>query len=174
MTYNRCVGTRYCANNCPFKVRRFNWFNYNGNSDFTFNPTQDDLGRMVLNPDVVVRSRGVMEKCSMCVQRIQGGKLEAKKAGRKLVDSDVVTACAEACPTNAITFGDVNDIESEVSKLRLQEKDARNYYIMEEQGFKPAVSYLTKVRNIEGEGHSHGGHKEEHSTEAHKEEKAHS
>lgn len=149
MTYNRCVGTRYCANNCPYKVRRFNWFNYNGNSDFTFNPTQDELGRMVLNPDVVVRSRGVMEKCSMCIQRIQAGKLEAKKAERKLIDGEIITACAEACPTNAIVFGDLNDPDSAVSKLRKQEEEGRNYYILEEIGTKPTLSYLTKVRNCE-------------------------
>lgn len=151
MTYNRCVGTRYCANNCPFKVRRFNWFNYNANADFTFNPSQDDLGRMVLNPDVVVRSRGVMEKCSMCVQRIQAGKLEAKKAERKLVDTDVNTACAEACPTNAITFGDLNSEDSAIAKLRVQEKEGRNFFVLEEIGVKPSVSYLTKVRNCEEE-----------------------
>jgi MoCo/4Fe-4S cofactor protein with predicted Tat translocation signal len=170
MTYNRCVGTRYCANNCPYKVRRFNWFNYNGNSDFAFNPTQDDLGRMVLNPDVVVRSRGVMEKCSMCVQRIQAGKLEAKKAERPLVDGDVNTACAEACPTNAIVFGDLNDANSAVSKLRKQEEDGRNYFILEEIGTKPTLSYLTKVRNcettIEDGKHTHEGkHEEEAHTE---------
>lgn len=147
MTYNRCVGTRYCANNCPFKVRRFNWFNYNENSDFSFNPTQDDLGRMVLNPDVVVRSRGVMEKCSMCVQRIQGGKLDAKKAERKLIDGEIKTACQQSCPTNAIFFGDLNDEESAVTKLR--KEDERNYFILEELGVKPTVSYLTKVRNCE-------------------------
>jgi MoCo/4Fe-4S cofactor protein with predicted Tat translocation signal len=178
MAYNRCVGTRYCANNCPFKVRRFNWFNYNENPDFSFNPTQDDLGRMVLNPDVVVRSRGVMEKCSMCVQRIQGGKLEAKKAGRKLVDGDVRMACAQACPTNAIIFGDLNDETSEIAILR--KEDERNYFILEEIGVKPTVSYLTKVRNIEGgeeEGHggheSHEGHEEKHEghEEHHSEEK---
>lgn len=149
MTYNRCVGTRYCANNCPFKVRRFNWFNYNGNADFAFNPTQDDLGRMVLNPDVVVRARGVMEKCSMCIQRIQAGKLEAKKAGRKLVDGDIVSACSEACPTNAILFGDLNDPDSAISKLRKQEENERNYFVLDELGIKPAVSYLTKVRNAD-------------------------
>ncbi|MES2592551.1 MAG: TAT-variant-translocated molybdopterin oxidoreductase [Bacteroidota bacterium] len=149
MTYNRCVGTRYCANNCPYKVRRFNWFNYNENSDYSFNPTQDDIGRMVLNPDVVVRSRGVMEKCSMCVQRIQAGKLDAKKAERKLVDGDINTACAEACPTNAIVFGDVNDADSAISRLRKQEEDGRNYYVLEEIGTKPNISYLTKVRNCE-------------------------
>jgi MoCo/4Fe-4S cofactor protein with predicted Tat translocation signal len=147
MTYNRCVGTRYCANNCPYKVRRFNWFNYNANPDFTFNPSQDDLGRMVLNPDVVVRSRGVMEKCSMCVQRIQGGKLEAKKAERKLKDGEIKTACQQACPTNAIVFGDLNDDSSEVAMLR--KEDERNYYVLEEIGTKPTLSYLTKVRNCE-------------------------
>lgn len=149
MTYNRCVGTRYCANNCPFKVRRFNWFNYNGNSQFAFNPSQDDLGRMVLNPDVVVRSRGVMEKCSMCVQRIQEGKLNAKKEERKLVDSDIKTACQQSCPTNAIYFGDINDENSEISQLRKQEEEGRNYFVLEELGIKPGVSYLTKVRNCE-------------------------
>ncbi|HLC82465.1 MAG TPA: TAT-variant-translocated molybdopterin oxidoreductase [Bacteroidia bacterium] len=158
MAYNRCVGTRYCANNCPFKVRRFNWFNYNENPDYTFNPTQDDLGRMVLNPDVVVRSRGVMEKCSMCIQRIQGGKLEAKKAERKLVDSDIKTACQQSCPTNAIWFGDLNDENSAVTILR--KEDERNYFILEELGIKPTVSYLTKVRNAnesisEGKNHDH-------------------
>jgi Fe-S-cluster-containing dehydrogenase component len=172
MTYNRCVGTRYCANNCPYKVRRFNWFNYNANPDFTFNPTQDDLGRMVLNPDVVVRSRGVMEKCSMCVQRIQGGKLDAKKAERKLKDGEIKTACQQACPTNAIIFGDLNDEESAVTKLR--KEDERNFYVLEEVGTKPTLSYLTKVRNceeaefaMEHKGHEEG-HKEE-TKEAHKE-----
>ena len=149
MTYNRCVGTRYCANNCPYKVRRFNWFNYNENTNYTFNPTQDDLGRMVLNPDVVVRSRGVMEKCTMCVQRIQAGKLEAKKASRTLIDGEVNTACAEACPTSAILFGDLNDDNSAISILRKQEAEQRNYFVLEELGVKPSVSYLTKVRNCE-------------------------
>ncbi len=147
MAYNRCVGTRYCANNCPFKVRRFNWFNYNESPDFKINPTQDDLGRMVLNPDVVVRSRGVMEKCSMCVQRVQAGKLEAKKAERKLADGDIKLACAQSCPTNAILFGDLNDENSAITKLR--KEDERNYFILEELGIKPTVSYLTKVRNCE-------------------------
>jgi molybdopterin-containing oxidoreductase family iron-sulfur binding subunit len=147
MTYNRCVGTRYCANNCPFKVRRFNWFNYNENSNFAFNPTQDDLGRMVLNPDVVVRSRGVMEKCTMCIQRIQAGKLEAKKAERRLADSDIKTACQQACPTNAIIFGDLNNENSAVAVLR--KEDERNYFLLEEIGVRPTVSYLTKVRNAD-------------------------
>jgi molybdopterin-containing oxidoreductase family iron-sulfur binding subunit len=149
MTYNRCVGTKYCANNCPFKVRRFNWFNYNENPDFALNPAQDDLGRMVLNPDVVIRSRGVMEKCSMCVQRIQAGKLEAKKAERKLADGDINLACAQGCPTNAIVFGDLNDEKSAISILR--KEDERNYFILEELGIKPTVSYLTKVRNCEAD-----------------------
>jgi molybdopterin-containing oxidoreductase family iron-sulfur binding subunit len=169
MTYNRCVGTRYCANNCPYKVRRFNWFNYNGNSDFAFNPTQDDLGRMVLNPDVVVRSRGVMEKCTMCIQRIQAGKLDAKKAERPLIDGEVNTACAEACPTNAIVFGDLNDPNSAISKLRKQEADGRDYHVLGEIGTKPGISYLTKVRNCE---ETIGGPSEHGHEAAHTEEKA--
>lgn len=145
MAYNRCIGTRYCANNCPFKVRRFNWFSYIFNSDFTdINPAQQDLGKMVLNPDVVVRDRGVMEKCSMCQQRLQAGKLAAKMEGKPLADGAIKTACQQACPTNAIFFGDANDEESLVSKIR---KDERNYYLLEELGVKPTVSYLVKVRN---------------------------
>lgn len=147
MTYNRCIGTRYCANNCPFKVRRFNWFNYNGNDNFAdVNPAQQELGRMVLNPDVVVRSRGVMEKCSMCVQKLQAGKLEAKKAGQPLKDGAVKTACQMACSTGAIVFGDLNDTESEVAKLR---EDERTYFLLEDVGVKPTTSYMVKVRNQE-------------------------
>jgi MoCo/4Fe-4S cofactor protein with predicted Tat translocation signal len=145
MTYNRCVGTRYCANNCPYKVRRFNWFNYIGYAKFKdVNPAQDDIARMVLNPDVNVRSRGVMEKCSMCVQRIQAGKLIAKKASRKVQESDIVTACAEACPTNAIKFGDLNDDKTLVAK---ESSTERAYNLLEEVGTQPNVYYLTKVRN---------------------------
>jgi len=143
MTYNRCVGTKYCANNCPYKVRRFNWFKYSDNAQFDFN-MNDDLGKMVLNPDVVVRSRGVMEKCSMCVQRIQEGKLSAKKDGRKIVDGEIKTACAQACPTNAIVFGDFNNTESEVAKLN---RDDRRYLLLEELNTQPSVFYMTKVRN---------------------------
>jgi len=168
MTYNRCIGTRYCANNCPFKVRRFNWFNYNANEWFAdVNPAQQELGRMVLNPDVVVRSRGVMEKCSMCAQRLQAGKLEAKKAGAPIVDGSIRTACQQACPTNAIMFGDVNDENSEISKWRANE---RNYFMLEELGVKPTVSYLVKVRNQEEEihaGEKHQEHKEEKHEEKH-------
>ena len=117
MTYNRCVGTRYCANNCPFKVRRFNWYNTNENEKFAkMNPAQDDLGRMVLNPDMVVRSRGVMEKCSLCVQRIQAGKLDAKKEMHKLQDGAIKTACQQSCPTEAIVFGDINDSSSRIAR----------------------------------------------------------
>ncbi len=158
MTYNRCIGTRYCANNCPFKVRRFNWFNYNGNTDFAdINPAQQDLGRMVLNPDVVVRSRGVMEKCSMCVQRVQAGKLVAKVNRTPIVDGSITTACQSACPTNAIMFGDVNDEASQVSKWR---GDDKNFFLLEEIGVKPTVSYLLKVRNQDEAIHEH----EEHAT----------
>ncbi len=145
MAYNRCIGTRYCANNCPYKVRRFNWFNYMGNSKFKdVNPAQDDYGRMVLNPDVNVRSRGVMEKCSMCIQRIQYAKLEAKKKGKKIEDGSFTTACAQACSTGAITFGDVNNKKSEVSALK---EDERAYHLLEEVGTQPSVFYQTKVRN---------------------------
>ncbi|MCB0762719.1 MAG: 4Fe-4S dicluster domain-containing protein, partial [Flavobacteriales bacterium] len=145
MAYNRCIGTRYCANNCPYKVRRFNWFNYPGYKKFqTFNPAQDELSRMVLNPDVVVRSRGVMEKCSMCVQRLQEGKLNAKKAGTPIADGTVQTACAEACPTHAITFGDINDGKSGVLAAS---NNNRTYTVLEEVGAQPNIFYMTKVRN---------------------------
>tara|TARA_B110000046_G_scaffold185787_1_gene229311 strand:- start:1223 stop:4639 length:3417 start_codon:yes stop_codon:yes gene_type:complete len=145
MTYNRCIGTRYCANNCPYKVRRFNWFNYPSYRKFTeVNPAQDDLGRMVLNPDVVVRTRGVMEKCSFCVQKIQTGKLVAKKADRPLVDGDVTTACSDVCPSNAITFGDWNDVESQIRK---SSEEKRSYQALEEIGVKPNIWYKVKVRN---------------------------
>ncbi len=143
MAYNRCIGTRYCANNCPYKVRRFNWFKYSDNGQFNFN-MNDDLGKMVLNPDVVVRSRGVMEKCSFCVQRIQEGKLNAKKESRRPVDGEIKTACAQACPTNAIIFGDLNDPKSEVSQYHA---DERSYALLEELNTQPNIMYQTKVRN---------------------------
>ena len=147
MTYNRCIGTRYCANNCPYKVRRFNWFQYHdGSEDFSKNPANDDLGRMVLNPDVVVRDRGVMEKCSFCMQRIQGAKLQAKKDGRKVADEEVQSACAEACSSNAIVFGDLNDKASWVAG---RARDERSYHLLEEVGVQPNVYYMTKVRNVE-------------------------
>jgi MoCo/4Fe-4S cofactor protein with predicted Tat translocation signal len=143
MAYNRCVGTRYCANNCPYKVRRFNWFKYSDNGQFNFN-MNDNLGKMVLNPDVVVRSRGVMEKCSFCVQRIQEGKLTAKKESRRPVDGEIKTACAQACPTNAIIFGDLNDPKSEVSLYHAEE---RSYSLLEELNTQPNIKYQVKVRN---------------------------
>ncbi|MCF8219977.1 MAG: TAT-variant-translocated molybdopterin oxidoreductase [Cryomorphaceae bacterium] len=145
MTYNRCIGTRYCANNCPYKVRRFNWFNYPSYKKFTeVNPAQDDLGRMVLNPDVTVRTRGVMEKCSFCVQRIQSTKLTAKKEARPVMDGELATACSEACPTNAIVVGDWNDDRSAV---KASSSDHRAYQALEEVGVKPNVWYKVKVRN---------------------------
>ncbi len=172
MTYNRCIGTRYCANNCPYKVRRFNWFKYHDNQQFyQSNPAMNtDLGRMVLNPDVTVRSRGVMEKCSFCVQRIQNGKLTAKRERRPVQDGEVVTACQAACASGAILFGDMNNKESKISKLLKIDhyidvtKDGktekvfnygidkkignpRAYRVLEDIGVKPNIFYLTKIRN---------------------------
>lgn len=154
MAYNRCVGTRYCANNCPYKVRRFNWLDYTTADLFPVNendPFQEDtpyygdnLTRMVLNPDVTVRSRGVIEKCSFCVQRIQEGKLRAKAENRKLKDGDIKSACQTACPTGAIVFGDTNDPESEVSK-RMAMKTS--YFVLEEINVLPSVGYQMKVTN---------------------------
>ena len=143
MAYNRCVGTRYCANNCPYKVRRFNWFLYNGNDEFDYY-MNDDLGRMVLNPDVVVRSRGVMEKCSMCIQKTQKTILDAKRDGREIKDGEFQTACSAACSNGAMTFGDINDKDSKVAKLK---EDNRMYHLLESVGTKPNVQYHTKVRN---------------------------
>ena len=151
MTYNRCVGTKYCANNCPYKVRRFNWFKYFENDQFDFH-MNNDLGKMVLNPDVTVRSRGVMEKCSMCIQRIQEGKLTAKKQGREIKDGEIDTACAQSCPTNAITFGNIADKSSQVSKMK---EEDRSYYMLEELGVQPSVFYQVKVRNVEGHSEAH-------------------
>jgi molybdopterin-containing oxidoreductase family iron-sulfur binding subunit len=147
MTYNRCIGTRYCANNCPYKVRRFNWFNYPSYKKFTeINPAQDDLGRMVLNPDVTVRTRGVMEKCSFCVQKIQSVKLNAKTQNRTVQDGELESACSEACPAGAIVFGDWNDVNSKIRKVS---GDKRSYQALEEVGVKPNVWYQVKIRNNE-------------------------
>ncbi|AZQ42916.1 TAT-variant-translocated molybdopterin oxidoreductase [Nonlabens ponticola] len=143
MIYNRCVGTRYCANNCPYKVRRFNWFLYNGNDEFDYH-MNNDLGRMVINPDVTVRSRGVMEKCSLCIQMTQMTILEAKKDGRMIKDGEFATACSNACSNGAITFGDINDKESEIYKVKQQD---RMYHLLEEVGTEPNVMYQVKVRN---------------------------
>lgn len=158
MVYNRCIGTRYCANNCPYKVRRFNWFKFHDNKQFPENIAQNnDLGKMVLNPDVTVRARGVIEKCSFCVQRIQYGKLKAKKEDRRPIDGEITSACASACPTKAIIFGDLKDENSRISKtLRIEQgengmevKEERAYHVLEEINVKPNVWYLTKIRNKE-------------------------
>ncbi len=154
MTYNRCIGTRYCANNCPFKVRRFNWLDYTTADLFASNePTvsgealpfgADNLTRMVLNPDVTVRARGVIEKCSFCVQRIQEGKLSSKSEGRRLVDADVRTACQTACPTGAITFGDRNNKQGELYK---ENENPLNFISLEEVNERSSVNYTMKVVN---------------------------
>ena len=168
MTYNRCIGTRYCANNCPYKVRRFNWADYTGADSFPDNQDQqivghlddvvhvmnEDLTRMVLNPDVTVRSRGVIEKCSFCVQRLQEGKLKAKKQSRPLEDSDIKTACQQSCPTEAIVFGNVNNKESGISKER-KENTQRTFYSIEQVHTLPNVNYLAKVRNKKAEEATH-------------------
>jgi len=145
MAYNRCVGTRYCANNCPYKVRRFNWFLYNKNDEFDYH-MNNDLGRMVLNPDVVVRSRGVMEKCSMCIQMTQKTILDAKLEGRQITDGHFQTACSKACSNGAMVFGDINDKESRIAKLKESE---RMYHLLEHVGTQPNVFYHVKVRNTE-------------------------
>ena len=151
MTYNRCIGTRYCANNCPYKVRRFNWFSYYSNEKFEVvnGHMFTDLGRMVLNPDVTVRARGVMEKCSFCIQRIQLGKLEAKKQKRRPKDGEVVTACAQSCPTEAIVFGDMKDPSSRISQLLRREDGERAFHSLDSINVQPNVTYLTKIRNAE-------------------------
>ncbi|MGW9685256.1 TAT-variant-translocated molybdopterin oxidoreductase [Flagellimonas sp. 2504JD1-5] len=143
MAYNRCVGTRYCANNCPYKVRRFNWFLYSDNDEFDFN-MNNDLGKMVINPDVNVRSRGVMEKCSMCIQMTQKTILDAKREGRTIKDGEFQTACSAACSSGAMVFGDINDKESKIAELK---EDDRMYHLLEHVGTKPNVFYHVKVRN---------------------------
>ncbi|HEY0432491.1 MAG TPA: 4Fe-4S dicluster domain-containing protein, partial [Chitinophagaceae bacterium] len=163
MIYNRCIGTRYCANNCPYKVRRFNWADYTGADSFPNNQDQwivgkldpvvteqmmDDLTRMVLNPDVTVRSRGVMEKCTFCVQRLQDAKLTAKKEDRVLKDGEAKTACMQACPTDAIVFGNVHDKESRITKTR-EENELRTFYVIEQVHTLPNINYLAKVRNTD-------------------------
>ena len=169
MVYNRCIGTKYCANNCPYKVRRFNWADYTGADSFPDNQNftgvgqldpavhvmNEDLTRMVLNPDVTVRARGVMEKCSFCVQRCQDGKLQAKKESRPLKSGendewDVKTACQQACPTNAIVFGNANDRTSAITKVRMGNKE-RIFHSLEQLHTLPNVSYLAKVRNRDEE-----------------------
>ncbi len=170
MTYNRCIGTRYCANNCPYKVRRFNWADYAGADSFPDNQAgvlndvvlnmNDDLTRMVLNPDVTVRSRGVIEKCSFCVQRLQSAKLAAKKESRPMADSDLKVACQQACAANAIIFGNANDSKSAVSAHRAENPN-RLFLSLEQIHVLPNVTYLAKVRNTDEEVAHHGSEKKE-------------
>ena len=187
MAYNRCIGTRYCANNCPYKVRRFNWLDYTGSDSFPDNQNpmigtymdesvlqmNDDLTRMVLNPDVTVRSRGVMEKCSFCVQRLQDSKLEAKKQQDPTLVRNVKTACMQACPTHAISFGNVNDKESDIYKIRHVDQKHRAFYVLEQLHVLPNVSYLAKVRNTDRHIGVEEEHHEEKKGEMKKEEKKH-
>ena len=143
MVYNRCIGTRYCSNNCPYKVRRFNWFDY-------ALETWPDPMPLMLNPDVTVRAQGVMEKCTFCVQRISSARQLAKDENRPIADGEVTPACAQSCPTNAITFGDVRDPKSRASKLE-EANLQRSYFALHDLNTRPSISYLAKV-NREPDG----------------------
>jgi len=143
MAYNRCIGTRYCMNNCPYRTRRFNWYEYVNNNKFDYN-MNSELGKLVLNPDVTVRQRGVVEKCTFCVQRLQAGKLKAKIEDRDIVDGEIQTACSQSCPADAIQFGNLLQEGSKVSEIN---KEERMYHLLEQLHTLPSTSYLTKVRN---------------------------
>jgi molybdopterin-containing oxidoreductase family iron-sulfur binding subunit len=136
MVYNRCVGTRYCSNNCPYKVRRFNYLQ--------FSDQQTPSLKLLNNPDVTVRSRGVMEKCSFCIQRINAGRIDAKRENRAIADGEVVTACQQACPTRAIVFGNINDESAEVTRLK---QSPLNYSVLGELNTRPRTTYLARVTN---------------------------
>lgn len=154
MIYNRCVGTKYCSNNCPYKVRRFNWYNNNGD----MNGTLEHPLPLSKNPEVTLRSRGVMEKCTFCAQRIEAGKSAAKSKGRPVQDGEVRTACQDACPADAIVFGNMNDLTSKVAKAKASK---RGFLSLEELNVRPNVTYLTKVRN-RAPDHASEGHGGEH------------
>jgi molybdopterin-containing oxidoreductase family iron-sulfur binding subunit len=148
--YNRCVGTRYCSNNCPYKVRVFNWFDHQEENDPAF--AFPDPLHWLLNPDVTVRAKGVMEKCTFCVQRIRGKQNEVQLAGRELADGEIVTACQQTCPSDAIVFGDLNDPSSRVHQLS---GDERSYHVLGDLNTQPGVTYLRKVRNVAAEEAQH-------------------
>ncbi len=165
VAYVRCIGTKYCINNCPYRVRRFNWYKYVKNDKFDYN-FNSDLARLVLNPDVTVRERGVVEKCTFCVQRIQEKKMEAKLENRPLKDGEIQPACVQSCPSGAMVFGNMNDPEAKVSRLKKQE---RNYHLLEQLHTLPSVGYLTRVRNLEPgpDKEVHPGHEHEEIQEQH-------